>query len=221
MTLKEAEAEAWGIVRGTATTVERVLKLERTLRGGRKFSLARKILQRLVDERLINGHPERLKVVQKLALCTYKDMDLPADEKLQDALEILRERADLTATTDPESLGLAGAIYKRLWELTAQQRDLETSLAYYYRGYEQGVGDGYTGINAAFVLDLWPISRASRINHPPWRQRLTCGDRWRGKFATTSFEVCPSLRKTRSGGSSSPWGRPISVSMTGATPSIG
>jgi hypothetical protein len=59
-------------------------------------------------------------------------------------------------TKDQETLGLAGAIYKRLWELSAQERHLATSLAYYYRGYEQGVESdyGYTAINAAFVLDL-------------------------------------------------------------------
>ena len=51
---------------------------------------------------------------------------------------------------------MAGAIHKRLWELDGQKQHLERSLAFYLRGYEQGVeGDyGYTGINAAFVLDL-------------------------------------------------------------------
>jgi predicted acylesterase/phospholipase RssA len=157
MTLKEAEQEAWHIVYGKEATVSRVLELERALRGERKFGLARKMLQRIADtdESLLGDRATRLIVAQKLALCTYKDMDLPADQKLQDALKILLKEENLATTRDQETLGLAGAIHKRMWELSAQQHDLETSLAYYYRGCEVGIGDyGYTAINAAFVMDL-------------------------------------------------------------------
>jgi predicted acylesterase/phospholipase RssA len=98
----------------------------------------------------------RLKVAQLLALVTYKDPDLPPDEKLDDALAVLMEADDLPTTRDQETLGLAGSIHKRRWEVDGQKQHLERSLAFYLRGYEQGVkGDfGYTGINAAFVLDL-------------------------------------------------------------------
>ena len=62
----------------------------------------------------------------------------------------------MQTTTDQETLGLVGSIYKLKWQLEAQKGHLERSLAYYLRGYQQGVtGDyGYTGINAAFILDL-------------------------------------------------------------------
>src|SRR5262249_51035342 len=47
-------------------------------------------------------------------------------------------------------------IYKRMWEHTGRERQLETSLAFYLRGFRQGVRSdyGYTAINAAFVLDV-------------------------------------------------------------------
>lgn len=103
----------------------------------------------------------RLKVWQRLTLCTYKDQDLPADERLDRALKILEEVENLRDTEDQEttrnqeSLGLLGSIYKRKWEIDNQRQNLERSLYYYLRGYRQGVvnDQGYTGINAAFVLD--------------------------------------------------------------------
>jgi hypothetical protein len=105
----------------------------------------------------VRGDPSlRTAFARRLALCTYKDPDLPADKALDTALAVLRENFDLAATVDQEVLGLTGAIWKRRFEVSAQKRDLELSGAYYLRGSEQGaVGDeGYTGINAAFVLDL-------------------------------------------------------------------
>lgn len=89
-------------------------------------------------------------------MCTYKDPDLPTDLKFDRALEILGQCEDLNTTRDQERLGLAGAIYKNKWEAFGQRADLERSLAYYTRGYAGGIaGDnGYTAINAAFILDL-------------------------------------------------------------------
>jgi hypothetical protein len=157
MTLQEAERRAREITGGVAASPAEALDLEKVLRGGRKFGLARKILERIKDHADVVRDPKlRLKVAQKLSLCTYKDADLPADQKLDDAERVLQAADDLKTTTDQETLGLAGAIHKRKWELTAQERYLETSLAYYFRGYQQGVAKdyGYTGINAAFVLDV-------------------------------------------------------------------
>lgn len=105
----------------------------------------------------IAGDPEmRLRLAQHHTLCTYKDSSLPAWTRLDEALKILREADDLAQTVDQESLGLAGAIHKRLWETEGLRRHLERSLHYYRRGYEVGVEKdyGYTGVNAAYVLDL-------------------------------------------------------------------
>jgi predicted acylesterase/phospholipase RssA len=156
-TLQEAQRRARDIIGGVSALPQDVLELEKVLRGARHFGLARKILERAAEHpALIRDRDLRRQIAQKHALCTYKDADLPADQKLDDAEQILQAADDLKTTTDQETLGLAGAIYKRKWELTAQERHLEISLAYYYRGYAQGVVKdyGYTGINAAFVLDL-------------------------------------------------------------------
>jgi predicted acylesterase/phospholipase RssA len=82
---------------------------------------------------------------------------LPLAERLDHALEILgAEEEDLRTTRNQETLGLAGAIYKRKWEVDSQKPHLERSLAYYLRGYQEGpeFDNGYTGVNAAYLLDL-------------------------------------------------------------------
>src|SRR5262249_44883151 len=129
------------------------------LKRERKFGLARRLLgraKRLAAAGASLAPELKLKLGQQRALCTYKDPDLPADQRLDLALEILQEADDLRTTRNQETLGLAGAIHKRKWEVDGQRQHLETSLAYYLRGYHEGVesDQGYTGINAAFVLDL-------------------------------------------------------------------
>ena len=145
------------VLTGKELNPRQLLDLVGELKKERAFGLGRKILDKRADDPAIRGDPKlRIKVAQQRALCTYKDPDLLSDERLDTALQILKEGDDLDRTTDRESLGLAGAIYKRKWELTGQQRDLEQSLDYYERGYETGTTEdyGWTGINAAFVLDL-------------------------------------------------------------------
>jgi predicted acylesterase/phospholipase RssA len=98
----------------------------------------------------------RLRLAQFHTLCTYKDSGLPARMRLESALQILRGADDLHSTVDQETLGLAGAIHKRLWEVEGLKKHLDLSLHFYRRGYEVGVEKdfGYTAVNAAFVLDL-------------------------------------------------------------------
>ena len=60
---------------------------------------------------------------------------------------------NIEGTTDTETLGLAGAIYKRLYEITGEISDLKKSLKYYQRGFYIA-NDYYTGVNTAFILTL-------------------------------------------------------------------
>jgi predicted acylesterase/phospholipase RssA len=149
-------AQALEILRGRQAEPSEMLELAKTLKGETRFSYARRLLARASAHEIISRDKKlRENIFQELALCTYKDQDLPADERLDRALGILNQVADFDTTTDQETLGLIGSIFKRKWEVDNQRQNLERSLFYYLRGYEQGpVKDlGYTGINAAFVLD--------------------------------------------------------------------
>lgn len=90
-------------------------------------------------------------VVQQLALATYKAKQPTPEVALLKAKEILRPLSPMT-TNDPETLGLWGAIHKRLWELKHQEADLSESIAAYERGFYVKQ-DYYNGINLAFLLD--------------------------------------------------------------------
>jgi predicted acylesterase/phospholipase RssA len=144
------------IIAGQDEDFDIMFGLAMRLKNEWTFGHARRILERARSKPDAKHPDNRLKLAQQLGLVTYKDPDLPPDKKFDDALKILRQADDLRTTKDQETLGLAGSIHKRRWELDGQRGDLERSLAFYLRGYEQGVegDDGYTGINAAFMLDL-------------------------------------------------------------------
>ena len=148
--------QAQEILRGRHAEPREMLELAKKLKGETRFSYARRLLARAsAHESIARDKKLRGNIFQQLALCTYKDQDLPVDDRLDRALSILDQIADFDTTTDQETLGLIGSIFKRKWEVDNQRQNLERSLFYYLRGYEQGpAGDqGYTGINAAFVLD--------------------------------------------------------------------
>jgi tetratricopeptide (TPR) repeat protein len=148
--------KAHSILEGKHETPKKLLALAKDLKKEKRFGLARKLLNRaLQDSEIEKDINLKLEIGQQLSLCTYKDPDLPIGDRLERALKILNKADDLLETNNQETLGLAGAVYKRIWEVDGQKQNLERSLSYYDRGYGQGpVNDcGYTGINAAYVLD--------------------------------------------------------------------
>lgn len=142
------------VIRGaTGNTPDELFQLAMRLKGEKHFGLAWQVLER-ID---INAtHPLWKKVRQQRANCVYKDPDLPSDERLEWAIEILSTCEDLNTTDDRETLGITGGAYKRMWEEDGQRVNLERSLAFYRRGHlsQKPDHDGYCGINAALLLDL-------------------------------------------------------------------
>ena len=94
-------------------------------------------------------------IQQILARSIYKDEDLLAPQKFESALEVLEKHCVLECSTDGETLGLAGACYKRMWDYTGQRPHLEKSLKWYARGREVTPdADGWLAVNTAFISDL-------------------------------------------------------------------
>jgi len=91
-------------------------------------------------------------MIQQLALATYK-AKLP--NPLQALLDAWQTLAPLSAdtSTDPETLGIAGAIQKRIWEQTRDMSALDKAVELYGRGFEIK-RDYYNGENLALCLDL-------------------------------------------------------------------
>jgi predicted acylesterase/phospholipase RssA len=145
---------------GSQISPDELFELARTAQSADDFTVARRLYARARQAGVRPGNRRRAR--HQHAVCTYKDTDIPAAVAIRRALEILDEIHDepgelpLAETDCQETLGIAGAIHKRRWEIDGSQASLQRSLAYYRRGHEQGPENdqGYTGINAAFILDL-------------------------------------------------------------------
>lgn len=91
-------------------------------------------------------------IVQQLALATYKSKQPNPMQALVEARGLLL-KLDPATTNDPETLGMWGAIHKRLWDLEPKPEHLATSITAYSRGFYLKQ-DYYNGGNLAVLLEL-------------------------------------------------------------------
>ena len=90
--------------------------------------------------------------LQRLALATYKAKSPNELDALKEADGII-EVLEPATSNDPETLGLWGAIHKRLWELTADVTHIDKAVNAYERGFYLR-NDYYNGINYAYLLNV-------------------------------------------------------------------
>jgi hypothetical protein len=90
-------------------------------------------------------------VAQRLALATYKSKLPNPEDALKEAAAIL-ETLSPKSSTDPETLGLFGAVHKRLWEVTKDTSHLDEAIWAHEKGFYIK-DDYYNGINLAFLLN--------------------------------------------------------------------
>lgn len=137
--------------------------LIKALKAANAFGLARKVLDHAAGRdwsagaRTSDGTEAwAVWLQQQRALCTYKDADSPPLARLREALGIL-DAIGLFAPdcANPETLGLGGAIYKRLWEQEGGIGSLHAALGLYRKGWaaDPARDCGYCGGNAAYMLD--------------------------------------------------------------------
>ncbi|MEK8052868.1 TRAFs-binding domain-containing protein [Ideonella sp. DXS22W] len=120
----------------------------------------------LAIERQTGGQPGRkpdVFLAQRLALVTYKHGERPAADgrldvqvamaALIEAEQILQRYCEPRISNDPETLGLSGAIQKRLFDLSQDRSYLDQAIRFYERGFYVK-RDYYNGINVAFMYTL-------------------------------------------------------------------
>jgi hypothetical protein len=106
--------------------------------------------------------PEDPYIIQQLALVTYKAKQDSAEKKIA----ALREASDLLSKLNPatsndtETLGLWGAVHKRLWDKAKDAAALDEAIRSYERGFSLR-NDYYNGINLAFLLNIRAAHAAS------------------------------------------------------------
>jgi hypothetical protein len=96
--------------------------------------------------------PEDPYIIQRLALLTYKSMYPTEEAALEEARELLAVLNPSTSN-DTETLGLWGAVHKRLWESTKNHTYLDEAVRSYERGFYLR-NDYYNGINLAYLLNV-------------------------------------------------------------------
>jgi tetratricopeptide (TPR) repeat protein len=99
--------------------------------------------------------PEDPYIIQQLALVTYKaKQDTPEKEiaALKEASDLL-SRLNPAISNDTETLGLWGAVHKRLWDKVKDAAALDKAIRSYERGFSLR-NDYYNGINFAFLLNV-------------------------------------------------------------------
>lgn len=104
--------------------------------------------------------PEDPYIIQQLALVTYKSKVPTPQKALEDARDLLLTLNPETSN-DTETLGMWGAVHKRLWDLAGDRAHLDEAV----RGYERGFyirNDYYNGINLAFILNVRSANAPSR-----------------------------------------------------------
>lgn len=90
-------------------------------------------------------------LIQRLALAIYKSEKPNPIKALQNAEKELQKLSP-ELTTDPETLGLSGAINKRLHKLKNDIGYLDKAIWFYRKGFYIA-NDYYNGINTAFLLN--------------------------------------------------------------------
>ncbi len=103
-------------------------------------------------EKLVDLLPNNDYVVQQLALCTYKSKAPNETLALDKALDIIK-RLSPKNSLDIETLGITGAIYKRLYRLNQNFDYLDEAIYYYKKGFIIQ-NDYYNGENFANCLLL-------------------------------------------------------------------
>ena len=96
--------------------------------------------------------PANAFIIQRLALANYKSQ-IPTKLDALFRAETILDELDPVATTDLETLGLSGAINKRIYQELGEVEYLNRALSFYKRGYYIG-NDYYNGINTAYLLAI-------------------------------------------------------------------
>lgn len=104
--------------------------------------------------------PEDPYIIQRLALLTYKSKHPKEETALREARELLTVLNPATSN-DTATLGLWGAVHKRLWESTRDRAFLDEAVRSYERGFYLR-NDYYNGINLAYLLNV----RSANTNTP-------------------------------------------------------
>lgn len=157
-------------LRGEEIDTETYKQLYEGLIQYEQFGYATEIILKRIEEIEKKGETTTPKLYHELARNVYKDTTLSGYFKFGKALNILKTHCKLDDTTDCETLGIAGAIYKYKWKFDHQFRNLLKSRAYYKKGYQlwkedhSRLSSEYTAINYAYANELIVVKSLEQLS---------------------------------------------------------
>lgn len=170
--------QARSVLNGTQKTSKELKELYELLEKMDQFAYATEVLltkMRLDEKDGVRKTAAELRAeYEKLARYIYQDHSLPSHFKFERAIRELSNHTDLLSTRRCETLGLAGAIYKRKWQFDHQYKNLILSRYYYQKGFaswreclrqssaEKNADQddqGYTAINFAYINELMAVDK--------------------------------------------------------------
>lgn len=99
-------------------------------------------------------------LIHRLAFCLYKAAEPSLKDSLYKALELLAD-INLAHSNDPETVGTAGTLKKKLYEIGDGENHLEDAILYFQRSYYL-LNNRYHGINLA-ICCVYRVNSA--LNH--------------------------------------------------------
>jgi len=158
-----------------AETLASLLDAGRTAAKNSNHGEAAKHFRRALDLQTngpggVPGSPDPF-LIQQLALATYKAKQPTEVDALQAGWQWI-ERLSPAESTDPETLGIAGAIQKRLFLKLDKREHLDRAIELYGRGFELK-RDYYNGENYALCLDLRAKAQETASPEEAQYDRLT------------------------------------------------
>ena len=157
------------------TSLASLIETAETAKQAKRFTEAIRLFKQAISEQMQgkpNGKPD-LFLAQRLALVTYKNGEQKnaqgeidktvAMAALMAAEDILAAFCEPKISTDPETLGLSGAINKRLFELSDDPAYLDRAIHAYERGFYVKQ-DYYNGINVAYMYSQRALLLSSRFD---------------------------------------------------------
>jgi len=128
-------------------TLSELVQDAENAKNNKEFKIAAELLKIC-----LRFEPNNIFLIQRHALVTYKSESPNPKQALLNAEKIL-SKLDPIGSTDIETLGLSGAINKRLYEVLGNKFYLEKSIKFYEKGFYIN-NDYYNGINLAYLFNV-------------------------------------------------------------------
>ncbi|WP_266363277.1 TRAFs-binding domain-containing protein [Tellurirhabdus rosea] len=122
-------------------------------------------------------------LVHRLALATYRAQTPTPIEALKEANQLL-DKLDLAHTNDSETVVLAGAIEKKLYESGQGDAHLKDAILYFQRGFYLH-HNRYNGINLAYLLNCRAQSSLNTTEDERLADRV-----WANRTRRDVLEIC-------------------------------